>query len=295
MGIIRFAMLIRQQLPQYAALMRLDRPIGILLLLWPTLWALWLANLGHPNLKILSIFMIGVILMRSAGCIINDVADRHLDKYVRRCKDRPLAAGKVTKKEALFLFFLLTMSAFFLVLNTNILTIELAFLALVFAILYPFLKRLTHLPQLGLGLAFSSSVPMAFAASVNEVTLGGWFLFLTSAVWPLIYDTMYAMVDREDDLKVGVKSAAILFDDMDRIMIALLQLLFLTMLIIIGLMFRLRAVYYFGLIIVGILFCYQQWLIKDRNPSNCMQAFTNNNLVGMSIFLGIFCSYWPTL
>lgn len=284
-------MLIRQQFPHYAYLMRLHRPIGILLLLWPTLWALWLASSGFPEKKILFIFISGVILMRSAGCVINDFADRHFDVGVRRTQDRPLAVGRVTTKEALTLFCILTGLAFALVINCNELTIKLAFLAVLLAALYPFLKRFTHLPQVGLGLAFSWGVPMAFAATLNKVSLGGWFLFLTSAVWPLIYDTMYAMVDKEDDVKVGIKSSAILFDDMDKVIIALLQLLFITMLIIIGLMFRLHMIFYFVLIVVAGLFCYQQWLIKKRDATRCMQAFSNNNWVGLVVFLGIYLSY----
>lgn len=284
-------MLIRVRLPHYIALMRLDKPIGILLLLWPTLWALWLASAGKPNPKIVFIFVGGVLLMRSAGCVINDFADRHVDGYVERTKGRPLATGQVTPIEALGLTALLCTFAFILVLFCNDKTISLAFIGLGLAVIYPFLKRITHLPQFGLGAAFTWGVPMAFAALTGEVGVKAWFLFFTGMIWPVIYDTMYAMVDRVDDVKIGVKSTAVLFNDMDRMIIGLLQILFVAMLIIVGLMFRLKHIYYFSLFIVSILCMYQQWLIRKRQPKECFKAFLNNNWIGLSIFAGILLSY----
>jgi len=283
-------MLIRERLSQYAYLMRLEKPIGILLLLWPTLWALWLASDGNPNPKILTIFITGVILMRSAGCVVNDFADRHFDKYVERTRLRPLAAGKVSILEAFLLILLLALCALYLVLQCNQLTIRLAFIGAGLTVIYPFLKRITHLPQIGLGLAFTWGVPMAFAAENGVVSTSGWFLFFTGMLWPVIYDTMYAMVDKEDDVKIGVKSTAILFDAMDRMIICLLQSLFVILLIIVGLMFELNVIYYLCLIVVGILFVYQQYLIKDHNSKKCFNAFLNNNWVGLAIFAGIFLS-----
>lgn len=284
-------MWIRERLSQYALLMRLDKPIGILLLLWPTLWALWLAGDGHPSSKILIIFVAGVILMRSAGCVINDFADRHFDGHVERTRERPLASQKVSTKEALLLAGFLSLIAFLLVLACNHFTIALAFVGAALAFLYPWLKRFTHLPQLGLGVAFSWSVPMAFAAETNTIPLSAWFLFITCMVWPVIYDTIYAMVDRDDDLKVGIKSTAILFDAMDSFIIGLLQVLFIVMMIIVGLMFHLDSFYFFSLIVAAILFCYQQWLIKSRQPKKYFTAFLNNNWIGFIIFAGIFLSY----
>lgn len=284
-------MLIRERLPQYVYLMRWDKPIGILLLLWPTLWALWLASAGRPDSSLLFIFVAGVILMRSAGCVLNDIADRKVDGHVERTRQRPLAKGNIMVKEALVLALSLCTLAFLLVLYCNRLTIQLAFVGVILPILYPLMKRFTHLPQLGLGVAFSWGIPMAFAATNASLTLGTWFLFLTATLWPVIYDTMYAMVDREDDVKIGVKSTAILFNTMDRLVIGLLQVLFVVMLIIVGLMFNLTSAYYACLVAVSGLFIYQQWLIKTRDPKRCFHAFLNNNVVGFFIFLGILLSY----
>lgn len=284
-------MLIRERLLQYAYLMRLDKPIGMLLLLWPTLWALWLAGDGHPDKKILFVFIAGVILMRSAGCALNDFADRHFDNHVRRTQQRPLASGKITEIEALILAGLLSLFAFLLVLTCNILTVKLAFIGAGLTLIYPFMKRVTHLPQIGLGIAFTWGVPMAFAAQRGSIGTSGWFLFFTGIIWPVIYDTMYAMVDREDDQKIGVKSTAILFDAMDKLIVGLLQVLLVVMLFIIGIMFELNIIYYLCVGIVGLLFVYQQWLIKDRDSNKCFKAFKNNNWVGFAIFLGIFLSY----
>ncbi|VVC76664.1 4-hydroxybenzoate octaprenyltransferase [Aquicella siphonis] len=284
-------MLIRERLSQYAYLMRLDRPIGILLLLWPTLWALWLAAGGRPNGKILLIFVLGVILTRSAGCVLNDFADRHVDCHVRRTRARPLASGKVTVYEAILIAGILCLGALLLVLQCNLLTIVLAFVGAGWMLIYPYLKRVTHLPQLGLGIAFSWGVPMAFAAETGMVDISAWILFIISAIWPVIYDTMYAMIDREDDLNIGVKSSAILFSAMDTMVIGLLQALFVLMLVIVGLIFDLRSVYYLSAPLVTVLFAYQQWLIRNRDPKQCFQAFLNNNWVGLVIFGGIFLSY----
>lgn len=284
-------MLIRERLPQYARLMRLNRPIGVFLLLWPTLWALWLASDGRPNYTILFVFVLGVFLMRSAGCVVNDVADRNFDGRVKRTRERPLASGKVTTLEALILAALLSLMAFSLVLLCNPLTIGLSFIGAALTAIYPLMKRYTSLPQFGLGLAFTWGIPMAFAAQTGVLDLAAWFLFLTGIIWPVIYDTMYAMVDKNDDLKIGVKSTAILFDAMDKLIIGLLQILFIAMLIIVGLMFNLKSYYYLCLIAVACLFLYQQWLIKDRDPQKCFHAFLNNNWVGFAIFMGILSSY----
>ncbi len=284
-------MQILERFLHYLYLMRLDKPIGILLLLWPTLWALWLAGMGHPDNSTLFIFISGVILMRSAGCICNDIIDRRVDGHVTRTAKRPLPSGKVTVKEAIALAFLLLLSAFLLVLNCNQLTIALAFVGASLAIFYPFMKRFTQLPQVGLGAAFSWGVPMAFAAELGTVPASAWFLFLTAMIWPIIYDTMYAMVDREDDRKIGVKSTAILFDHRDIFILCVLQLCFVSLLLVVGVLFELSAIYYMCLFIVSTLFLYQQWLIKDREASACFQAFLNNQWVGLFVFLGIALSY----
>lgn len=278
------------KLKQYALLMRLHKPIGIFLLLWPTLWALWLASSGHPSVYIVGIFVLGVVVMRSAGCVINDLADQNVDKFVARTRERPLASGKVNTKDALILFSILMLIAFILVLFLNRFTILLSLVGAILATVYPLLKRVTHLPQLGLGLAFAWGVPMAFAAQNNEVTLITWQVFLTAAVWPFMYDTLYAMTDREDDLKIGVKSTAILFGKFDRMIVAVLQLILILLFIQMGYLFALKWPYFFAILGVGFLFCYQQWLIKNRNPEKCFKAFLNNNWVGMLIFIGIILS-----
>ncbi|SRR5579883_167420 len=268
-------------------LTRLNRPIGIYLLLWPTLWALWLASNGHPPMKIVAIFVLGVIVMRSAGCIINDIADRHFDGFVARTRERPIASGKLSVKSALILFVILLAVAFFLVCQLNFLTIELAFIAALIAIIYPFLKRFTYLPQAGLGLAFAFSVPMAFAAVQNTVPLNAWLVFSAAALWPFIYDTIYAMADREDDLKINVKSTAILFGEYDKGIIFILQLIFIGLVIAIGHVFQLDKLFFQCVTPVFFLFAYQQWLIKNRDPNRCIKAFLNNNWVGLIIFAGI--------
>jgi 4-hydroxybenzoate polyprenyltransferase len=273
----------------YAKLMRLDKPIGFLLLLWPTLWALWLASAGNPPLDILLIFTAGVILMRTAGCIVNDYADRKLDAQVARTRTRPLATGKISLLEAGILFSAILLAAVLLVLQLNLLTLYLSFIGAGLAVVYPFLKRVTHLPQAGLGLAFSWGIPMAFAAIQNSVPPRAWVLFGVAAVWPLMYDTLYAITDREDDLKFGAKSTAILFARYERRIIALLQGIFLVGMSYVGKLFNLAPIFYFCLLLAAFLFLYQQWLM--RSTANAFRAFLNNNWVGLLIFAGVAGSY----
>lgn len=278
-------------LPQFIYLMRLNKPIGILLLLWPTLWALWLASAGHPSSLNLFVFIAGVIIMRSAGCVVNDIADRHVDGHVERTKTRPLASKKISVMYAAILFVVLMLAAFLLVLLCNWQTIMLALIGAGLTICYPLMKRFTHLPQCGLGVAFSWSVPMAFTAETGTVSGAGWFLFAASVLWPIIYDTMYAMVDRADDLKVGIKSTAILFGHYDRFVIGILQSIFIVMLVGVGLLFQLNKIYFGLLIPAAMLFIYQQWLMRERDTDGCFKAFLNNNWVGFIIFLGMLLSY----
>lgn len=284
-------MTLKERLIQYGYLMRLDKPIGILLLLWPTLWAIWLASKGYPPLNIVFIFIAGVMLMRSAGCIVNDIADRHIDRHVKRTANRPLAANKISLLEAFMLASILLLIAFCLVLLCNAFTIMLAFIGALLTLIYPLLKRYTHLPQLGLGIAFAWGVPMAFAAINNKVPLSAILLFFTAMLWPLIYDTLYAMVDRSDDLKIGVKSTAILFGEYDKFILGLLQALFFLSLLATGLAFKLKIYYYFSLLAAAGFMIYQQYLIKDRDPEKCFIAFLNNNWLGLVIFFGIATSY----
>lgn len=281
-----------KQLYQYALLMRLHRPIGILLLLWPTLWALWIASSGHPNLLVMTVFILGVILMRSAGCVINDYADRKIDPHLRRTRERPLAAGRVSEREALTLFVVLCLLAFGLVLLMNTLTIMLSIVAALLAATYPFMKRYTHWPQVYLGAAFGWSIPMAFAAQTGSVPLWVWWLFLTNVLWTVAYDTMYAMADRAEDLVIGVKSTAILFGKADKAIVAGLHILVLLLLFGIGQQINLGKFYHLGLLIAAGLAIYQQWLIKDRQPKQCFQAFLNNNWIGAAIFAGIAAHYY---
>ncbi len=276
---------------QYTFLTRLDRPIGILILLWPALWALWIASNGKPNGLVLTVFCLGVVLMRSAGCVINDYADRDFDPHVERTKQRPIAAGKVRPKEALVVFAVLCLCAFALVLLLNIYTIMLSFVGAFLAASYPFMKRYTQLPQAYLGIAFGWAVPMAFAAQLNTIPPVAWVLYLAVILWALVYDTMYAMVDKDDDLKIGVKSTAILFGDYDRHIMALLQLVILGLLIQIGLMMEFGWPYYLGLTVAAGLSLYQQKLIFYRDKKLCFQAFLNNNWFGLAVFCGIFIDY----
>ena len=276
-----------KNLSHYSALMRIDRPIGTYLVMWPALWSLWLAAKGVPDLSLLLVFISGAFLMRSAGCVINDFADRHIDGHVQRTQHRPLATAVITSKEALQLFILLCLSAAVLLLFTNALTASYAVLAFLLATLYPFTKRFTQLPQVILGMAFSCSIPMAFAAQTNNVPLVALALYFAVISWVVAYDTFYAMVDREDDIKINVKSTAILFGRYDRIITALLQLIFLALLILIGHQQALGTIYFSSLLIISGLFLYQQYLIKDRSPAACFKAFLNNNFVGMAVFIGI--------
>lgn len=284
-------MSITSRLHQYYLLMRLDRPIGIFLLLWPTLWALWIASAGQPDLHVLVVFVAGVVLMRSAGCVINDYADRNIDPQVARTRSRPLAAGQVKPAEALVLFVLLSLSAFALVLTLNRLTIYLSFGGAALAAIYPFMKRYTHLPQVVLGMAFAWAVPMAFAAQTGAIPQLAWLMYVVTVLWAMVYDTMYAMVDREDDLKIGVKSTAILFGDADRIIIGLLQGVMFLGLILLGRQAQLDIMYYFGVFLAAILAIYQQYLIRQREPQACFAAFLNNNWLGAAIFAGIVLDY----
>jgi len=271
--------------------MRLDKPIGIFLLLWPTLWALMIASGGQPDQKVLLIFVLGVILMRSAGCVINDYADRDIDCHVSRTQNRPLTSGRVSTREAKVLFLVLCLAAFVLVLQLNRLTILLSIAAVLLAAIYPFMKRITHLPQVVLGAAFGWSVPMAFAAETGAVPQIGWLMFLTTLLWATAYDTMYAMVDSEDDLALGVKSTAILFGDSDRQIIGIIQIMVLLCLLMIGHQAEMGFIFYIGVLLAGLLFVYQQYLIRFRTREGCFQAFLNNNWVGAVIFLGILLDY----
>ncbi len=285
---VRFA---RERLGQYAVLTRVDRPIGTYLLLWPTLWALWLAAEGVPDYYVLVVFILGTFAMRAAGCAINDFADRHIDAHVTRTARRPLATGAVSAREALGVAIVLALVAFALVLTLNRLTIYLAFVALVLAALYPFSKRHTHLPQVVLGAAFSWAVPMAFAAQTGEVPPLAWLVFIVNLLWTVGYDTIYAMADKPDDLRIGVKSTAILFGEFDRHMVGLFQALTLVGLVFIGLRFALGASYYVGVAVAAALFVYQQVLIYDRQPALCFRAFLNNAWVGLAVFASIVVDY----
>jgi 4-hydroxybenzoate polyprenyltransferase len=276
---------------EYALLMRLNRPIGIFLLLWPALWALLIAGEGRPPPQIVLIFIVGVILMRSAGCVINDFADREIDRFVTRTRNRPLTAGRVSTREAKLLFILLCLAAFALVLLLNTLTIMLSVVAVLLAGSYPFMKRVTHLPQVYLGAAFGWAVPMAFAAVTGGVPPLGWLMFTATVLWATVYDTMYAMVDRDDDIVLGVKSTAILFGDADRQIIGVLQTMLLICLIMIGHQAGLGRFYYGSLVIAALLALYQQGLIRYREREGCFRAFLNNNWFGAVIFTGILLDY----
>ena len=274
----------------YFRLMRLDKPVGIYLLLWPTLWALFLAAGGWPSIELISIFVAGVVLMRSAGCVINDYADRKIDHLVQRTKHRPITSGEILAPKALLLFSGLIMIAFGLVLLTNPLTIKLAFIAAFLAALYPFTKRWTHLPQFVLGASFAMSVPMAFSATNGEVPVSAWWIFAATLIWTVIYDTMYAMSDRDEDLKIGVKSTAILFAQYDRIILAGLQVGLVIVLLKISQIFEIGVYYDISVFLSALLMIYHQILIKNREKSACIQAFLHNNYIGMVIFIGIVLS-----
>ena len=275
----------------FVQLARLDRPIGIYLLLWPTLWALWLADRGMPSDQNLLIFTAGVVLTRSAGCAINDYADRHFDGHVKRTHQRPLVTGSVTPKEALVFAGTLFLLAFFLVLGTNELTITLSFAALGLAAVYPFAKRYTYLPQVVLGAAFGWSIPMAYAAEVGALSSQTWLLFIANLLWTVAYDTQYAMVDRDEDVQLGIKSTAILFGDLDNLMIGCCQILALITLAAVGFQLGLGWPFFLSLGVALGGFSYQQWLTHHRERARCFKAFLSNHWVGAAIFLGILASH----
>lgn len=275
----------------FVQLTRMDKPIGIYLLLWPTLWALWIAAEGVPSAKNLVIFVAGVILMRAAGCVINDYADRNFDGHVSRTKARPLASGRVSAREALILFAVLIALSFALVLLTNATTVWLSFGALAVAALYPFMKRYTYYPQVVLGTAFSWGMPMAFTAETGELPAAAWLLLLANVIWTVAYDTYYAMADREDDLKIGVKSTAILFGDADRVIILGLQGLALLCLLLAGARFELGLYFYLGLAVAAACFAWQFHITRGREPQICFRAFLHNHWAGLAIFIGIVLDY----
>lgn len=279
------------QIRNYAKLMRVDKPIGIYLLLWPVLWALWLAGAGHPDQGLFVVFLLGVFVMRSAGCVLNDYADRKIDPYVERTRDRPLASGAVTPTEALILFVALGLIAIGLASMLNRPAQLLAFVAAGLTIIYPFIKRFISIPQFVLGAAFGWAVPMVFAAQTGGTPRLAWLVFGVALVWAVIYDTFYAMVDREDDLKVGVKSTAILFGDVDLFVIAGLQLVMLIGLVLVGLLADLGFWFYASVAIAAGLMAYHLWLARDRKPAGCFAAFLHNHLIGLVIFIGIVLHY----
>ena len=272
-------------------LMRFDRPIGILLLLWPTLWALWIAGEGHPSLKNVLIFCTGVVLMRAAGCIMNDVADRDFDPHVERTRSRPLASGELTVRQALLAFLVLMLLAFGLVLMTNALTIKLAFAGALLASTYPFFKRWTHFPQVVLGLAFGWGIPMAFAAETEHIAPAAWLILLINVTWSVIYDTLYAMVDRDDDISIGLKSTAILFGRFDLLILRMLKLLMIALLIWLGLRLQFSWPWYTGVALAACLFAWQQYQVRERDRDACFKAFLNNNWVGVAIWAGLLITY----
>lgn len=274
-------------------LMRLDRPIGTWLLMWPTLWALWVATNGVPGRNVLLIFVAGVYVMRAAGCVVNDYADRHVDGHVKRTKHRPLATGRISETEAQLLFIGLVTVAFVLVLLTNWFTVLLSIGGVILAFIYPFMKRYTHLPQVVLGAAFSWAIPMAFGAVLGYVPVEAWLLFFANVLWTVAYDTQYAMVDRDDDLKIGIKSTAVLFGSADRLMIGLLQLATLVLLAFVGVRVGLGGFFWLGLAGMAATFIHQQRLIRHRERDPCFQAFLNNYWSGLLVFAGIALSWWP--
>ena len=283
---------LRERLDLYERLMRLDKPIGILLLLWPTLWALWLSAYGRPDWRVVWIFVLGTVLMRSAGCVINDLADRHIDPHVARTKDRPLAAGKVSKKEALTLFCFLSLSAFCLILPLqNLKVIGLSFVALFLAATYPLTKRFFAIPQAYLGIAFGFGIPMAYAAHLDAIPRVAWYLLLANVFWAIAYDTEYAMFDREDDLKIGIKTSAITFGRFDVAAVMLCYALTLGLLVWVGSVLHLGRYYHIGLGVAGALAVYHFLLIRQRDPARCFKAFMHNNWLGASIFAGIVLDY----
>ncbi len=282
-----------EKLKLYAELVRLNRPIGIYLLLWPTLWGLWFAAKGMPDIKVLIIFVLGVVFMRSAGCAINDYADREIDKHVARTKERPLTSGKISSKEALAVFGSLVFASLLLVLQLDSTTILLSIVAVILAASYPFMKRYHYFPQVHLGAAFAWAIPMAYTAITHHApSLDAWLLFIAALLWTTAYDTQYGMVDREDDLKIGVKSTAILFGKHDNAINGSLQLIMLMVLTLVGMINDRGFIYYVAILGASGFVIYQQFLTENREPNKCLQAFLNNNLLGMVIFIGIALDYF---
>ena len=281
-----------RRLTEYTRLARFDKPVGTWLLLWPALWALWIAGAGRPTPRVLIVFVLGVVVMRAAGCVINDFADRDIDPFVRRTRDRPLAARRVSPTEALGLFALLIAVALFLVTRLNALTVRLAVLGAALTVSYPFVKRVFPLPQLYLGLSFGGwSVLMAYAAQTGVLPRVAWVLYIAAVIWAVIYDTIYAMIDREDDLKIGIKSSAILFADMDRFLIGVMQAMMVYALVLVGQSMEFGRPYQSGVAAAALLFLWQQWLIRRREPAGCLRAFLNNQYVGLVVFVGILLQY----
>lgn len=286
-----FLAVLVSQLGVYARLMRLDRPIGFYLLMWPMLWALWVAGGGRPDEKVFAIFMLGMVVTRCAGCIINDIADRGFDPYVTRTRDRPLATGQVSVVEAALLFVGLGLIAIGLVTLLNPLSRVVAAAAAVLMVVYPFVKRVLSVPQLVLGAAFAMAIPLAFAAETGEIPEIAWLMFAVTVIWAIIYDTMYAMVDRPDDLQVGIKSTAILFGDADRFIIGALQALMLLGLLLTGARLAMGLWYYLGVALAAGFMAWHQYLIRDRDTGACFRAFLNNHYIGMVVFIGIALDY----
>jgi len=281
-----------QKIRLYAELIRIEKPIGIYLLLWPTLWALAIAGEGSPDMWILLVFVVGVFLTRSAGCAINDYADRDIDRHVERTKDRPLTSGRIREMEVIQVFLVLSLLAFLLVLSLNWLTIWLSTVALLLAVSYPFMKRFHYLPQVHLGAAFGWAVPMVFAAQTGNLPREAWLLYVATLLWTVAYDTMYSMVDREDDIKIGIKSSAILFGVYDRVIIALFQALFILTLWLTGTGLEFSEPYFYALGLAILFLIYEQFLIVYRVPENCFRAFLNNHWVGSIVFFGIMGHYY---
>ncbi len=280
--------------PAYKQIMRLDKPIGTYLVMWPTLWALWLAAEGVPRLDLLVIFVAGVFVMRAAGCVINDYADRQVDGHVERTKHRPMATGAITEKQALSLFIGLCLTAFVLVLFTDAFTIKLSFIAVLLATSYPFMKRYTHWPQLVLGLAFSWAIPMAFAAQTGQLPFVSWLIFVAVVLMTVAYDTYYAMVDRNDDLRIGVKSTAVLFGDWDRTIIAIMQAMTLVLMLWVGALMKLGVFYYLGLLTMTGMFVYQYLITRNRDRAACFKAFLNNHWASLALWIGLVADYAVT-
>ncbi|MEM7208559.1 MAG: 4-hydroxybenzoate octaprenyltransferase [Pseudomonadota bacterium] len=280
-----------ERMAQYALLVRADKPIGIYLLLWPCLWALWIAAEGIPDIWVLIVFVVGTFLMRSAGCAINDYADRNIDAHIARTNDRPLATGAISPKEALAVFAVLSLIAFALVLTMNAFTIYLSFAGMGLAVLYPFSKRFTHLPQVFLGAAFAWAVPMAFAAQTGSVNKTTWLLYIVTVLWALAYDTLYAMVDREDDAKIGVKSTAILFGDSDVFIVAMTEAVVFLGLLLVGAQMDLGAIFYVAWTVAALYTTFLVFLAADRHPVHCFRAFLNHHHVGWIVFVGIALHY----